>query len=479
MKNIIRNVILASSCLLTPTVYAQVELPVIAKEVQYSLTSTQLESTSMSIEHSGAQFIKLHFKMLSLPKGSVLRISSSDGTEVVEYTKSQSNWFAQSIFGEKTSIELIPNQQGVIGKFEIDFYMAGDESVSSPLGEGVSTLSTCGVNERKDVACWQESHPDKVAWSSPVARLLINGRSLCTAWRVGPDNKLFTNNHCVSSASELKNTEVWFNYQRSSCNGSLSSTVKVMGNELFSTDYQLDYTLFSVDDFAKIESFGYLGLDASEPVYGNGIYIPQHGAGNPKELAIESDQNGSGLCQIDVASANGRGTHTDTGYLCDTIGGSSGSPVLNTSNNKAIALHHFGGCENQGVKISKIWPQVATFFNNTLPDGSVDQTTPSIQELIPGKALTDIALNKGEQMMLVVKAANRTSPLTIAIDSGSGDADLYVRSGAEPTTSAYDCRPYRSGNNESCSASIRSEDLYVMIRAYSRFSGVTLSATQH
>lgn len=99
-----------------------------------------------------------------------------------------------------------------------------------------------------------------------------------------------------------------------------------MGNELLSTDYTLDYTLFTVDDFNKIASFGYLGLDNTEPVFGNGIYIPQHGAGNPKELAIESDKNGSGLCQIDIASTNGRGTHTDTGYFCDTIGGSSAPP---------------------------------------------------------------------------------------------------------------------------------------------------------
>ena len=267
------------------------------------------------------------------------------------------------ISGDALVIELIANEQGLQGQFELDYYMAGKDSAEQEM----STLSTCGVNERRDVACWQDSYPEKVAWTTPVARLLINGRSLCTAWRVGPDNRMFTNNHCVDSETELKNTEVWFNYQRTTCNGAMSTTVKVMGDQILSTDYELDYTLFTVADFTKIASFGYLGLDASEPTYGDGIYIPQHGSGNPKELAIESDQNGSGLCQIDVASANGRGANTDTGYFCDTIGGSSGSPVLKASSNKAIALHHFGGCENQGVKISKIWPKVASHFNNTLP----------------------------------------------------------------------------------------------------------------
>lgn len=477
MIHILRNVILASSLCSASVAYAQVELPVIADQIPFSYTSAFKAIAPLEIKHPGAQFIKIHFKTLILPAGSSIRLTSKEGTEVLEYTQSQENWFAQSIFGEQVTVELLPNQAGEVGEFDIDYFTAGHKAEMTA-SRGDSTFSTCGINERKDVACWQESHADKVAWSSPVARLLIDGRSLCTAWRVGPDNTLFTNNHCVSTASELKNTEVWFNYQRSSCNGSLATTVKVMGSELLRTDYTLDYTLFSVDDFAKIATFGYLGLDANEPVYGDGIYIPQHGAGNPKELAIESDQNGSGLCQIDIASTNGRGINTDTGYFCDTIGGSSGSPVLNAANNKAIALHHFGGCENQGVKISRIWPQVATYFNNTLPEGSIDPTTPTIEELIPDSAITDLALNKGEEKMFVVKAENRLSALTVAIQFGAGDADLYVRSGEKPTTSVYDCRPFRSGNNESCSVPAAGKDLYIMVRAYSNFSGVMLNASK-
>lgn len=34
--------------------------------------------------------------------------------------------------------------------------------------------------------------------------------------------------------------------------------------------------------------------------------------------------------------------------------------------------------------------------------------------------------------------------------SGSGDGDLYVKMGAQPTTSDWDCRPYENGSSESC-----------------------------
>ncbi|NLB58835.1 MAG: hypothetical protein GX805_10300, partial [Gammaproteobacteria bacterium] len=68
--------------------------------------------------------------------------------------------------------------------------------------------------------------------------------------------------------------------------------------------------------------------------------------------------------------------------------------------------------------------------------------------------------------------------LAIRISGGSGDADLYVRRGAAPTTSSYDCRPYRAGNNEGCTAaSPQSGTYHVMVRGYSAYSGVTLTAS--
>ncbi len=69
------------------------------------------------------------------------------------------------------------------------------------------------------------------------------------------------------------------------------------------------------------------------------------------------------------------------------------------------------------------------------------------------------------------------SNLVISESGGSGDADLYVRFGADPTTSTYDCRPYKSGNNESCTFAAPQAGVYhVKLRGYQAFSGVTLEA---
>ncbi|QRK08982.1 matrixin family metalloprotease [Archangium violaceum] len=52
--------------------------------------------------------------------------------------------------------------------------------------------------------------------------------------------------------------------------------------------------------------------------------------------------------------------------------------------------------------------------------------------------------------------------------SGSGDPDLYVRFGSAPTTSSYDCRPYRDGAAETCELTVPAGEssAYIMVRGY-------------
>ena len=60
--------------------------------------------------------------------------------------------------------------------------------------------------------------------------------------------------------------------------------------------------------------------------------------------------------------------------------------------------------------------------------------------------------------------------------SGDGDADLYVRKGTAPTTSAYDCRPYLWGSVEACTLENVTGDLHINVRGYDPTSSVQLSA---
>ncbi|MCA9579851.1 MAG: PPC domain-containing protein, partial [Myxococcales bacterium] len=48
-------------------------------------------------------------------------------------------------------------------------------------------------------------------------------------------------------------------------------------------------------------------------------------------------------------------------------------------------------------------------------------------------------------------------------------ADLYVRFGAQPTTTTYNCRPYLTGSNETCDLTVPSgqTQAYIGVRGYS------------
>lgn len=68
--------------------------------------------------------------------------------------------------------------------------------------------------------------------------------------------------------------------------------------------------------------------------------------------------------------------------------------------------------------------------------------------------------------------------LVFTISGGTGDADMYVRRGSAPTSATYDCRPYKTGNSETCTFnSPASGTWYVNVRAYSSYSGVKLKGT--
>lgn len=93
-----------------------------------------------------------------------------------------------------------------------------------------------------------------------------------------------------------------------------------------------------------------------------------------------------------------------------------------------------------------------------------------------GVPVTGLAGSAGQELSYTVTVPTGSN-LTIAISGGSGDADLYVKKGAAPTTTSYDCRPYKTGNNESCSFSAASGTYYIKVRGYSSFSGVSLQAS--
>jgi vibriolysin len=103
---------------------------------------------------------------------------------------------------------------------------------------------------------------------------------------------------------------------------------------------------------------------------------------------------------------------------------------------------------------------------------------PTATPLTNGVAVTNQSGSSGNMKYYKLTVPTGQTSLVFDMSGGSGDADLYVRRGSAPDLSTYDCRPYKSGNTESCSfSSPASGDWYVMIHAYTSYSGVSIKGT--
>ena len=93
-----------------------------------------------------------------------------------------------------------------------------------------------------------------------------------------------------------------------------------------------------------------------------------------------------------------------------------------------------------------------------------------------GITIADATVNHQQNWTMVVPAG--ATNLSFTLSGGTGDADLYVKFGSAPTLSSYDCRPYVSGNAETCNISnVQAGTYYVMVNAYAAYSGVTLKGS--
>lgn len=151
------------------------------------------------------------------------------------------------------------------------------------------------------------------------------------------DGYLFTNQHVIKTAADVKGARAEFNYE-----------VGPDGNIRPLTSYELDATGFIASppdqlDFARVKlidnpSNSYKqwgGLDVAPdalPAVGDPVTIIQHPGGLDKKIALRANE---------VLQVSNQHIH----YTTDTEGGSSGSPVFNNFW-QVVAIHHAGKTVN-------------------------------------------------------------------------------------------------------------------------------------
>ena len=110
-------------------------------------------------------------------------------------------------------------------------------------------------------------------------------------------------------------------------------------------------------------------------------------------------------------------------------------------------------------------------------NGGTTTPPPTGGTLTKGVAATNLSASTGNSLNYTLSVPSGATNLTFTMSGGTGDADMYVKFGSAPTDSSYDCRPYKTGNAETCTfATPSAGTYYVRLKAYSSFSGVSLLA---
>jgi vibriolysin len=117
--------------------------------------------------------------------------------------------------------------------------------------------------------------------------------------------------------------------------------------------------------------------------------------------------------------------------------------------------------------VQKCWDAVG------VPGGAVQVTT-----LSNGQTVSNLSASTGNWLYFKITVPSGQTQLKVVTSGGSGDADLYVKRGALPSTSSYDGKSEGSTTAETVTiANPVAGDFYIGLYAYSSYSGVSLTAT--
>jgi len=210
---------------------------------------------------------------------------------------------------------------------------------------------------------------------------------------------------------------------------------------------------------ASFSNYG-TGIDISAP--GQSILSTLNSGTTTPGSASYASYNGTSMAAPHVAGVVA---------LMQSVAPSPLSPAQVESIIKSTARPLPGACSGGcGAGIIDADAAVTAAINGTTPNPGGT----ALQNNVP---VTGLGAASGASLSYTVNVPAGSTQLRVAISGGSGDADLYLRQGSAPTDTVYTCRPYLSGNNETCTVnSPTAGTWYVRVKAYSTFSGVTVNA---
>ncbi|RLN82187.1 hypothetical protein BBJ28_00012214, partial [Nothophytophthora sp. Chile5] len=322
------------------------------------------------ISYEFASYIAVHFSSFNLPDGDSVVLSSPNENITVRHTytgrgRDQSGTFIASFIpGNSATITYISVGEASAGQgYKITGFSRGypTKREETICGDGDQTLPAKCYAPGTNLS---EGLPQAYTKAQAVARLLINGTYMCTGWLAGSEGHLFTNQHCFEQRDWTLTTDFEFGAESTSCSDMCATQLGCAGKIVATTatfiadSEDIDYSVVKLPDCVDLSAYGYLQMREAGPTLNESIYVPQHPDGYAKRIVSTID--GGDSTTIRSVGEDGDCGKAQVGHDADTMGGSSGSPLLSSSDNLVVAIHHCGGCTNTAVDVRTVLADLAS-----------------------------------------------------------------------------------------------------------------------
>ncbi len=335
---------------------------------------------------AGATGVRLFLERVNLPEGAELYVFDRFGQVFGPYTDNgRGSLWTNTAAGDEIVLQLhLPMDDawnGARGElFQVTQLAHMGDGYS--FGAGLVSRAFCAWNDSCITNAECESIPGNVqVVQDGVAYLLYSlpqGTFLCTGGLLNDTDSsgtpyLLTANHCFSNQSAASSLEAYFQWTvgcGASCGTQFfppGSVPRTNGSNLLATSSNSDFTLVQLDQAAPSGS-AFLGWTTANVANANNtdLFRVSHPSGSPQAYSEQSVNTGAGTCS---GLPRGNFIYSDA-TLADTEGGSSGSPVVNSSNQVVGQL--FGAC---GFS-----PGTSCDGDDSTVDGAFAVTFPSVAE---------------------------------------------------------------------------------------------------
>lgn len=297
---------------------------VVSKHVPFNIGGGLGKVEEVIVSHGEAATLRLHFVVHTARRRPAWRLVVRDGNNRVvwSYTPvagADADFWSDEFQGGVAKVEVHSTERGSTLRLSID-KVAVSGAVSQP-------EATTPPDSRAPIQTQSQRIKDL---GRAVARLRFIGDDdkgyYCTGVLVAHD-LLMTNYHCPRTDNERRSTLVDFDFDFDSA---IPKTLRL--KNLVIGDRRMDFAIYRLSVVMADRSP--LKLDAGNVEDGQALIVIQHPAGQPKQVSILD-------CRVSDPDA-ATSVSTDFGHLCDTLGGSSGAPVLDEQTGLMIGLHHLG-----------------------------------------------------------------------------------------------------------------------------------------